>query len=44
MVNSESEELSLFIKQKWPTLNKIQSGVDLLSEEKNKMNKPRGVV
>jgi len=39
MVNSESEELSLFIKQIWPTLNKIQSGVNLLSEDKSEMNK-----
>jgi hypothetical protein len=38
-IDEESEDLTIFIKQIWPTLNKIQSGVNIILNDNEVMTK-----
>ena len=37
-IDHESEDINIFIKQIWPTLNKIQTGVNLIVNDKDDMS------
>jgi len=40
-IDKESADVTIFIKQIWPTLNKIQTGVNLILDDKNELSRHR---